>query len=110
MTERQPRRHCLGAQSVFLFVDDEAAIASLGQEVLTRLGYQVVVCLRSTEALETFRTASPPFDLVITDQTMPHLTGTHSPGPPGLAPLTSRLSSVPTSAISCLLNAPGRQP
>ncbi len=64
-----------GGTERILFVDDEAAIASLGQEVLTRLGYQVVVCLRSTEALETFRTASPPFDLVITDQTMPYLTG-----------------------------------
>ena len=64
-----------GGTERILFVDGEAAIASLGQEVLTRLGYQVVVCLRSTEALETFRTASPPFDLVITDQTMPSLTG-----------------------------------
>ena len=50
-------------------------MAALGHEVLTRLGYQVVVCRSSQEALDTFRATSPPFDLVITDQTMPELTG-----------------------------------
>ncbi len=58
-----------------MFVDDEPAMAALGQEVLTRLGYQVVVCLSSAEALALFRTAMPPFDLVVTDYTMPRLTG-----------------------------------
>jgi CheY-like chemotaxis protein len=58
-----------------LFVDDEPAMAALGLAVLTRLGYQVVVCRSSAEALALFRTAMPPFDLVITDYTMPRLTG-----------------------------------
>ena len=56
-------------------MDDEPAIAALGYEVLTRLGYQVVVCCSSQEALETFRATAPPFDLVMTDQTMPQLPG-----------------------------------
>jgi CheY-like chemotaxis protein len=43
--------------------------------MLQRLGYQVVVCTSSSEALETFRTAPHAFDLVITDRTMPRLTG-----------------------------------
>ena len=43
--------------------------------MLTRLGYQVVVCRSSAEALALFRTAMPPFDLVMTDDTMPRLTG-----------------------------------
>jgi CheY-like chemotaxis protein len=58
-----------------LFVDDEPALASLGQQMLTRLGYQVTVHTSSNEALSTFRAAPQHFDLVITDQTMPHMTG-----------------------------------
>src|SRR5438034_4445633 len=54
-----------GGTERLLFVDDEPAIAALGLEVLTRLGYQVVVCRSSQEALDTFRATSPPFDLVI---------------------------------------------
>ena len=57
-----------------LFVDDEDAIVELGQGVLTRLGYKVVAKKSSREALETFR-GDGIFDLVITDQTMPEMTG-----------------------------------
>ena len=64
-----------GGTERLLFVDDEPAIVALGQELLTRLGYHVVVCHSSLDALETFRTTTPPFALVITDQTMPQLTG-----------------------------------
>src|SRR5438093_12755925 len=64
-----------GGTERILFVDDEPAMAALGLEVLTRLGYQVVVCRSSAEALALFRTAMPPFDLVVTDDTMPRLTG-----------------------------------
>jgi CheY-like chemotaxis protein len=58
-----------------LLVDDEAAVARLGQTLFERLGYEVVVCLSSGEALEAFRAAPQRFDLVITDQTMPCMTG-----------------------------------
>jgi PAS domain S-box-containing protein len=58
-----------------LFVDDEVSLAHLGQEVLERLGYTVVVRTSSLEALEAFRAMPNRFDLVITDQTMPHMTG-----------------------------------
>jgi CheY-like chemotaxis protein len=56
-------------------VDDETILVSLGQAILQRLGYDVVACTSSVEALEVFRAAPRRFDLVITDQTMPHLTG-----------------------------------
>jgi len=62
-------------QECILFVDDEAALAAMGQAMLERLGYEVVACSSSLEALETFRAAPRRFDLVITDQTMPYLTG-----------------------------------
>ncbi|GAM09085.1 blue-light-activated protein [Geobacter sp. OR-1] len=58
-----------------LFVDDEAMLADLGQELLESLGYSVTVTLSSREALELFRAAPKNFDLVITDMTMPGLTG-----------------------------------
>jgi CheY-like chemotaxis protein len=58
-----------------LFVDDEDAIAHLGQALLEPLGYEVVVTTSSLAALETFRAAAHRFDLVITDQTMPAMTG-----------------------------------
>ncbi len=63
-----------GAERV-LFVDDEEVLVSLGQEILLGLGYDVVVCTSSVEALDVFRMAPQRFDLVITDQTMPHMTG-----------------------------------
>ena len=62
-------------QGRILFVDDEAPLAHLAEAMLTRLGYEVVACTSSVEALEAFRAAPQQFDVVITDQTMPHLTG-----------------------------------
>src|SRR4029453_6695535 len=58
-----------------LFVDDEDMLASIGQQLLTHLGYDTVACTSSLDALETFRDAPQRFDLVITDQTMPAMTG-----------------------------------
>ena len=58
-----------------LFVDDEARLAQLAQATLTRLGYDVTSCTSSLKALDAFRAAPQSFDLVITDQTMPELTG-----------------------------------
>jgi signal transduction histidine kinase/ActR/RegA family two-component response regulator len=58
-----------------LFVDDEPAIARLGKRVLERLGYEVVTATRPLEALERFAREPDRFDAVITDQTMPQMTG-----------------------------------
>lgn len=58
-----------------LFVDDEETIVRLGQELLSQLGYTVEVQTSSPEALNAFRKNPQRFDLVITDQTMPGLTG-----------------------------------
>jgi CheY-like chemotaxis protein len=59
-----------------LFIDDEAAMASLGRQMLQQLGYDVVAKTSSIEALEIFRAQPDKFDLVITDMTMPNMTGT----------------------------------
>jgi CheY-like chemotaxis protein len=64
-----------GGHERILFVEDEAPLAELGQTMLTRLGYDVVACKSSRDALALFGTAPQHFDLVITDYTMPELTG-----------------------------------
>ncbi|MCE5265346.1 MAG: PAS domain S-box protein [Deltaproteobacteria bacterium] len=58
-----------------LFVDDEEQLVNLGKVMLTSLGYQVVGQTDSAEALRLFRAQPDRFDLVITDLTMPNLTG-----------------------------------
>ena len=58
-----------------LFVDDEAPIAKMGGQALERLGYTVSIRTSSIEALELFRSKPNDFDLVITDMTMPNMTG-----------------------------------
>jgi len=58
-----------------LFIDDEQALVELGGQMLERLGYKVVTKQSSIEALELFRAEPDRFDLVITDMTMPHMTG-----------------------------------
>ena len=63
-----------GTESI-LFVDDEEALVRLGKELLTQFGYTVEVRTSSVQALELFRDNPHRFDLVITDQTMPTLTG-----------------------------------
>ena len=58
-----------------LFVDDEKILAELGGKMLTALGYDVTTCTGSMEALKLFHLDPRRFDLVITDMTMPHMTG-----------------------------------
>lgn len=58
-----------------LFVDDEPALAFAGKKMLEKLGYEVVAETDSSTALELFMQNPDSFDMVITDQTMPHLTG-----------------------------------
>src|SRR5712692_2576006 len=58
-----------------LLVDDDEALLGLGHAMLTRLGYDVVACTRSPDALALCAAAPERFALVVTDYTMPSLTG-----------------------------------
>ncbi len=58
-----------------LFIDDEEDLVGLGKQILKKLGYDVIASTSSVEALELFRTKPDQFDLVITDMTMPNITG-----------------------------------
>jgi CheY-like chemotaxis protein len=73
--ETRPAESIPGGTGSILFVDDEEALALLGQKMLEHLGYHVVVSTSSVEALDLFRATPYRFDLVVTDQTMPHMTG-----------------------------------
>lgn len=58
-----------------LFVDDEQTLVNLAKDMLSNLGYTVTGFTRSYDAIETFRHSPAAFDLVITDMTMPKMTG-----------------------------------
>ena len=58
-----------------LYVDDEEDLVDVVREILAGLGYDVVGTANTTEALEMFRAKPDRFDLIITDQTMPDITG-----------------------------------
>jgi CheY-like chemotaxis protein len=71
---KSPNKPPKGTERI-LFVDDEKSMAVLGQKMLKTLGYTVRYETNSNTALETFRDNPQDFDLVITDQIMPDLSG-----------------------------------
>ena len=64
-----------GGKERILFVDDEAMLVELGKEMLEILGYHAVTCASPLDALNLFRQDPDGFDLIITDLTMPQMTG-----------------------------------
>jgi PAS domain S-box-containing protein len=67
--------HVPKAKRHILFVDDEEALVEVAKKMLERLGYEVVAEQDSVRALKQFQRDPERFDLVITDQTMPNMTG-----------------------------------
>ncbi|MCP4686692.1 MAG: response regulator, partial [Desulfobacterales bacterium] len=64
-----------GGTERILFVDDEEMLTDMTKQILERLGYHVVAENSSVKALARFRARPEDFDLVITDMTMPKMTG-----------------------------------
>ncbi|HUJ68688.1 MAG TPA: PAS domain S-box protein [Syntrophorhabdales bacterium] len=58
-----------------LFIDDEEALVEMGEDILAELGYEVMSRMSSIEALSLLKQDPHRFDLVVTDQTMPDMTG-----------------------------------
>ncbi len=58
-----------------LFVDDETLLVQMVQDMLTQLGYQVTAKTHPDDALGLFQADPQRYDLIITDQTMPVMTG-----------------------------------
>lgn len=68
-------RPIVGGDERILFVDDERANAHMGKQMLSRLGYDVTARVSPAEAFELFSANPHDFDLIVTDQTMPQMTG-----------------------------------
>lgn len=64
-----------GGTEKILLVDDEESIARLEKQMLERLGYAVTACFSSLDALNIFQADPSAYNLVITDMTMPNMTG-----------------------------------
>ena len=64
----------VGSERILL-VDDEETILLTGKEMLEYLGYSVIICQRSVDALNLFKEEPDGFDLVISDMTMPEMNG-----------------------------------
>jgi CheY-like chemotaxis protein len=64
-----------GGNERILLVDDEKGLADIEKQMLDLLGYDVEIRTSAVEALEAFRSNPEKFDLVITDLTMPQMTG-----------------------------------
>ncbi len=63
-----------GTESLLL-IDDEESVIRLEKQMLERLGYQVVAQSSSIDALKLFKANPNDYDLVVTDMTMPNMTG-----------------------------------
>ncbi len=74
--EPQPSESTNKDNEVILLVDDEEIMVDVTGQILRRLGFDVVAKNNSIDALETFQEEPDKFDLVITDQVMPNMTGT----------------------------------
>ncbi len=86
-----------------LFVDDEEVLASLGKKMLERLGYRVTMKTSALEAIAAVRDQPKPFDLVITDLTMPVMDGTKLGGQ--LLQIQPRLPIIITTGYSGVMTA-----
>jgi CheY-like chemotaxis protein len=75
LTEFKPSNGAARGNEHILLIDDEAQIISMEQQMLENLGYQVTARTDSIEALREFSQQPQNFDLVITDMTMPQMTG-----------------------------------
>lgn len=71
----RPSDPLLTGKGRILFVDDEKPLVDYAKKLLEHLGYDVVDATSSVEALELFKQGAEGIDLVITDQTMPDMTG-----------------------------------
>ncbi len=70
-----PNASAEGGNEHILLVDDEKQIIIMVQRMLERLGYRVTTRTSSTDALELFRGNPDRFHMIITDMTMPNMTG-----------------------------------
>jgi len=64
-----------GNGETVLLIDDEESLVRLGEEMIAGLGYEPVGFTSSIDALETFRASPGSFDMILSDEAMPEMTG-----------------------------------
>ncbi|WP_413882085.1 ATP-binding protein, partial [Desulfobacula sp.] len=75
MVERKTTKDIPGGNETILFVDDEISIVKMVKRMFERFGYKIETATTPEEALGKFSLNPDHFDLVITDMTMPQMTG-----------------------------------
>jgi two-component system, cell cycle sensor histidine kinase and response regulator CckA len=75
LPQMAPTKSLPGGTEQILVVDDERSIIELEQRILESVGYEVTPFIDSEQALDAFQKSPDLFDLVITDMTMPKITG-----------------------------------
>jgi CheY-like chemotaxis protein len=78
--ESEHENAILGGKEHILFVDDEDFIVEMTSAILESLGYKVTAFTDPEDAMKAFRASPHDFDLVLTDQTMPKITGARLAG------------------------------
>ena len=74
-TEAQNDPIAGGSGETILLIDDEEALVRLGEEMMAELGYDPVGFASSAAALESLRDTPERFDVVLSDEAMPEMTG-----------------------------------
>lgn len=75
MLDANPRSQARGGNETILFVDDEPSIRQVSEDILTGLGYRVILAENGEEAVEILRSRPNAIDLVLVDIAMPILNG-----------------------------------
>jgi len=95
----EPEPHLEGGQGRILLIDDERSLSRLNTTILEELGYEVTAFTDCQAALDAFTAAPEAFDLVITDYSMPEMTG-----PELIEKIRARRASVPTILLTGFSN------
>jgi signal transduction histidine kinase/ActR/RegA family two-component response regulator len=74
-TDKSDKKPLKGDEYI-LFVDDEPEITFMGKKMLENLGYKVTISSNSISALEEFKREPDRYSLLVTDQSMPNISGT----------------------------------
>lgn len=74
-SDKSDKRPLKGDEYI-LFVDDEPEITFMGKKMLENLGYKVTISSNSISALEEFKRDPDRYSLLVTDQSMPNISGT----------------------------------